>query len=67
MSWRKGRKPKKRPKSFNPNRSFINNAVDEFLKNGGTIKKIEIDDEAYQAFIKMRDAAADDFLNGSKM
>lgn len=64
MSWRRGRKPKNRNVSFNPNRRYIQSAVDEYLKKGGTIKKIEMDEEAYQAFIKMRDAAADDFLNG---
>lgn len=61
--WRKGRRARKAV-SFNPNHNYIDNAVEEFLQNGGTIKKIEIDEDAYQAFIKMRDAAADDFLNG---
>ncbi len=67
MGWKKGRKPKVRRKSFNPNHNYVKSAVDEFLKNGGVIKKIEIDDEAYQAFIKIRDAAADDFLNSGKL
>ena len=62
-NWKKGRRAKKSV-SFNPNRKFINNAVDEFLKKGGKITKIEMDEEAYQAFIRMRDAAADDFLRG---
>lgn len=63
--WRRGRRARKAV-SFNPNHKEIDNAVEEYLKSGGTIKKIEIDEEAYQAFIKMRDAAADDFLNGGK-
>ena len=62
--WRRGRRSKKKSVSFNPNRKYINSAVDEYLKNGGKITRIEIDDEAYQAFIKMRDAAADEFLRG---
>lgn len=64
--WRRGRRSRKAV-SFNPNHGYIDSAVEEYLKNGGTIKKIEIDEEAYQAFIKMRDAAADDFLNGGKL
>ena len=63
MGWRRGRKAKKRT-SFNPNREYVQDAVNEFLKDGGTITKIEMDEKAYQAFIKLRDAAADDFLNG---
>jgi hypothetical protein len=62
-NWRKGRKAKKSI-SFNPNRHFVKTATEDFLKKGGTIKKVEIDDEAYKAFIKIRDAAADDFLKG---
>ena len=62
-NWRKGRRSKKSV-SFNPNSNYVKSAVDDFLKNGGTIKKIEIDEEAYSEFIKMRDAAADDFLKG---
>ena len=62
-NWRRGRRAKKSV-SFNPNRNFVKSAVEDFLKNGGTIKKIEIDEEAYKAFIKIRDAAADDFLRG---
>lgn len=63
MSWRRGRKAK-RSVSFDPNHNYVKSAVDDFLKNGGTIKKIEMDEEAYKSFVKMRDAAADDFLKG---
>ncbi len=63
MSWRRGRKSKKRRLSFNPNHSDVENAVEEYLKQGGTIKKIELDEKAYQAFVKMRDTGVDDFLN----
>ena len=62
-NWRRGRRAKKSV-SFNPNRTFVKSAVEDFLKKGGTIKKIEIDEEAYKAFIKILDAAADDFLKG---
>ncbi len=63
MSWRRCRKAK-RSVSFNPNHNYVKSAVEDFLQNGGTIKKIEMDEDAYQAFLKMRDAAADDFLKG---
>lgn len=62
--WKKGRRSRKKGVSFNPNRNYISSAVDEYLKNGGKITKIEMDEEAYEAFVKMRDAAADDFLRG---
>jgi LAS superfamily LD-carboxypeptidase LdcB len=62
--WKKGRRSKKKSVSFNPNRNYINTATDEFLKNGGKITRIEMDEDAYQAFIKMREAAADEFLRG---
>ncbi len=65
MSWRRGRKPKKRRLSFNPDHRDVETAVEEYLKKGGTIKKIELDENAYQAFVKMRDTGVDDFL-GSK-
>lgn len=32
-----------KPKKFNPDRNFINSAVDEFLKNGGKVTHIELD------------------------
>jgi hypothetical protein len=63
MSWRRGRRAKKSV-SFNPNHNYVKSAVEDYIKNGGTIKKIEIDEDAYKAFVKMRDAAADDFLKG---
>ncbi|MCG8338232.1 MAG: hypothetical protein MJE63_27315 [Proteobacteria bacterium] len=63
MSWRRGRRAKKSV-SFNPSHNYVKSAVEDYLKNGGTIKKIEMDEDAYKAFIKMRDAAADDFLKG---
>ncbi|MCW8965834.1 MAG: hypothetical protein OQK82_03980 [Candidatus Pacearchaeota archaeon] len=60
MSLRRGRKSKS--VSFNPSRNDVRQAVEDYLKNGGTIEKIEIDEKSYKEFIKMRDAAADDFL-----
>lgn len=32
---------KKRSKSFNPNRNFVNSAMDEFKKNGGKITVLQ--------------------------
>lgn len=63
---RKGKRAGKRGVSFNPNRNYINSAVEEYLKEGGKITKIEIDDESYQEFVKIRDAVStDEFLNGN--
>jgi hypothetical protein len=60
--WKKGRRSKKKSVPFNPNRKYLNSAIDEYLKNGGKITKIEMDEEAYQAFIRMKETAADEFL-----
>ena len=65
--WKKGRRSDRKSVSFNPNRNYIKSAIDKYLKDGGKITKIEMDEEAYQAFIKMRDAAADDFLRGQQV
>lgn len=52
--------PKKN--NFNPDREFIANAVDEFLKNGGKIRPWE--KPSFDEFINMRsrDDSADSFL-----
>lgn len=57
---------KKRNKAtpFHIERTEINKAVEEYLKNGGKITKLVADDESYIDFINKRDAfvTADDFL-----
>ncbi|MBU3917252.1 hypothetical protein KKA14_17090 [bacterium] len=63
MSWKRGRHAKKRRLSFDPDHGDVETAVEEFLKKGGTITKIELDEKAYQAFVKMRDTGIDDFLS----
>lgn len=73
MSFRKGEIMKKFKKKrnratsfFNPNRSEIANAVDEYLDKGGTITKIEVDEKNYKDFLSLRElpSAADEFLSG---
>ena len=53
---------RRKSNSFNPSRNYVKSAVEDFLKNGGTIKKIELDEDAYKRFIKILSAPADDFL-----
>lgn len=47
------RRRKKSP-SFDPNREYVQNAVEEFLKNGGKIKKLVLDDKSYENFMGLR-------------
>lgn len=50
--------------SFKPSRNEIKSAVDDFLKNGGKIKKIEVNERNYKDFVSLNEppSAADDFL-----
>lgn len=66
--WQKGKFRKKRGSSFNPNRSQINSAVEDFLKKGGKVTKLEADDTNYERFMSGKESAStvDDFLNGNK-
>lgn len=65
MSRWTGKKGKrKRSTSFNPNHNEIASAVEEFLKKGGKIKKIEVDERNYRDFVALNElpSAADEFL-----
>lgn len=52
---------------FKPNRDYVNKAVEEYLANGGTITKLEFDDESYRNFMQTPESPhiVDDFLNGN--
>ncbi len=55
---------RRRAVSFNPSHQYIESSVEEFLKQGGKITKIERVNSAYENFVGMPDAqsSADDFL-----
>lgn len=56
---------KRKKQKFNPNRQQVSDAVADFLKNGGKIKEIEVDDKGLQDFLRMQDhSEVDDFLRG---
>jgi hypothetical protein len=40
---------------FNPNHEFVANAVEEFLKDGGKIEKIEMSDDKFSKFSETDD------------
>ena len=51
--------------SFQPNRDYINRAVDEYLKSGGEIKPLVIDNRSYHVNSNISQIfEADDFLFG---
>lgn len=56
----KKRGNKRRQDKFNPNRAYIDQAVNDYLKKGNKIKKIEIMPD----FIDSGDNYADHFLMG---
>jgi hypothetical protein len=51
---------------FNPNRRYVKNAMEIYLKNGGTISKVTLDEKSYLAFISCKNNKrdADEFLLG---
>ncbi len=55
----------RKSRSFNPTRSELDEAMDEFLASGGEIKSVSASDYSVQQFVMMNDrsSAADDFLN----
>lgn len=63
--WTSKRKSRKRATGFNPNRQDVANAIDEFMKKGGTITRIVVDSNSYSDFVSKKElpSAADDFLN----
>lgn len=62
--WRKKRRGRKKRVPFDPNHQYVANAIEEFLKGGGKITKIEVSDKMCSVFVKISDSTADDFLNG---
>ncbi|MCP4752989.1 MAG: hypothetical protein GY866_19045 [Proteobacteria bacterium] len=59
------RRGRRKSVSFNPNHQYVEKSVDEFLKNGGKITRIERINGSYQNFVALNDsssASADDFL-----
>lgn len=62
IGFSKRRRAKK--SKFNPNRDFVNSAVQDFLEQGGHIHKIEAEKKDYQDFLTAREtmAPADEFL-----
>jgi len=52
--------------SFNPNRQFIEEAVAAYLKDGGKINHIEVDEKALEKSWMINDIGSDvdDFLAG---
>ena len=50
--------------SFNPDRQFISNAVDEFLKQGGKIEQLKPDERSFKETMARHEGSldADEFL-----
>lgn len=65
--WTSKRRSRKRPTGFNPNRQDVADAVNDFVKKGGTITKIVVDSNSYSDFVSKKElpSAADDFLNSN--
>ena len=65
MSFGFRKKYKRKSSSFNPTRSDLDIAMDEFLASGGEIKSVSASDYSIQQFVMMNDrsSAADEFLN----
>lgn len=53
---------KQKRSNFNPKREEIRSAIDEYLKSGGKIKRIELDENSYNLFMGNTEHAANDFL-----
>ncbi len=58
------RRGRRRTVAFNPSHKYIEKSVEEYLKQGGTIKRVERVNGSYQNFVAMPDvqSSADDFL-----
>lgn len=63
-SWAMKRRTRKKSTPFKPTHDEINAAIEEFLKNGGKIKKIKPDDNNLQQFTVRKESSVvvDDFL-----
>ena len=60
------RRSRKRSTSFRPNSDFIKKAVTDYLKKGGKINRIEINDKSFENSWMIGDVSSDvdEFLNG---
>ncbi len=62
------KRSRKGMKSFNPNREYLEQAVEDYMNKGGKITRIvEVDDADYEQLATHREyvSPADDFLLGS--
>lgn len=61
------RQSRKKDIKFKPTSDFLKKAVDEYLKNGGRITIIELDEKSYRDFIITNEnpSAVDEFLSGA--
>ena len=56
------RRRKRRKNIFKPNRAYINEAIDVYLKSGGRINKIIVKEGDYSDFVAIKEQVAHDFL-----
>lgn len=57
---------RKKDIKFRPTSDLLRKAVSDYLKKGGVITKIELDEKSYRDFIVVNEnpAAVDEFLSG---
>ncbi len=62
---RNRRRSKKRT-SFQPDSKTVRNAVDQYLKDGGKISKMQYTTKSYKEFVAQKEMASlvDDYLRG---
>lgn len=58
------RRGRRKSVSFNPNHNYVEQSVDDYLKKGGKITRIERINGSYQSFVSVTETnnSADDFL-----
>ncbi len=63
--WNNRRKRSNKSIGFKPSHMEIESAVTDFLKCGGKIKKVVVNERTYKDFVALNElpSAADDFLN----
>ncbi len=61
------RRGRRKTVSFNPNRQYVSESVQEFLNKGGKITRIKSIERSYTDFVALTDsqASVDDFLMGT--
>lgn len=61
------RRQRKGSVSFNPDRTYVASAVEDFLNNGGKIEVLKADEESFKAALTRSEGSldADEFLLGS--